>query len=184
MRTISTTFHTSPKAIGILMTLLCFCLSLPGFASNPEDNTYPTDKRLFHIARSLNKNLVCYDVNLENGKLDTKAPLTVYWVNREERPGETNGLNFFQRKMAYGYKLVEKDDDSCKVSLSAYPAKKLTICRNNNQYVCLTTIDNQPAILESLYVKAKEGNPLSVEYVELQGIALRTGVKLTEKVKK
>lgn len=67
-------------------------------ASNPDDSTYPTAERLFHIARSLNKNLVCYDVNLENGKLNTKSPLNIYWVNREERVGETNDLAIFNVK--------------------------------------------------------------------------------------
>ena len=153
-------------------------------ASNPDDSTYPTAERLFHIARSLNKHLVCYDVNLENGKLNTKSPLNIYLVNREERVGETNGLSYFQRKMAYGYKLVSEGDDTSEVTLTAYSGKKLTICKKNSKYVCMTTIDNQPAILESLYVKGKPNNPLGVEYVELQGTAIDTGVKVTERVKK
>lgn len=166
-----------------IILLLCTFIAT-AFASNPNDNTYPTAERLFHIARSANKNLVCYDINLENGKLNTKSPLNVYWVNREERPGETNGLSFFQRKMAYGYKVVASGDDYSEVTLSAYPAKKLTIRQKDSQYICLTTIDNRPAILQSLYVKAKEGNPLSVEYVELQGTAIDTGEKVVERVKK
>ena len=39
----------------------------------------------------------------------------------------------------------------------------------------MTTIDNQPAILESLYVKGKPNNPLGVEYVELQERQSRQG---------
>ena len=167
-----------------ILFLLCMLFSLTSYASNPEDNTYPTQERLFHIARSANKNLVCYDVNLKDGKLDAKSPLNIYWVNREERMGETNGLSYIQRKMAYGYKLVSAGDDSSEVILTAYPARKLTICKQDSKYVCLITIDNQPAILESLYVKAKSGNPLSVEYVELQGITTATGAKVTERVKK
>lgn len=58
------------------------------FAADPEEGTYPTVGRLFHIARSVNKNLVCYDVNLRDGKLDTHDPLNVYWVNREKHPGK------------------------------------------------------------------------------------------------
>ena len=153
-------------------------------ASNPDDSTYPTAERLFHIARSLNKHLVCYDVNLENGKLNTKSPLNIYLVNREERVGETNGLSYFHRYMAYGYNLVSEGDDTSEVTLTAYSGKKLTICKKNSKYVCMTTIDNQPAILESLYVKGKPNNPLGVEYVELQGTAIDTGVKVTERVKK
>lgn len=161
-----------------------FCFFLNGiYATNPEEDTYSTPERLFHIARSANKNLVCYDVNLVNGKLNTKTPLNVYWVNREERPGKTNGLSYFQRKMAYGYKLIAEGDNSSEVTLSAYPAKKLTICQYDSKYVCLVTINNQQAILQSLYVKAKQGNPLSVEYVELRGVTTDTGINVSERVK-
>lgn len=168
----------------IAIMILLFSIIATSYASNPEENTYPTVDRLFYIARSANRNLVCYDVNLENGKLNTQTPLNVYWVNREEHPGKTNGLSYFQRKMAYGYKLISQGDDSSEVTLSAYPAKKLTICKRDSKYVCLVTIDNHQAILQSLYVKAKPGNPLSVEYVELQGVTTDTGIKVTERVKK
>ena len=175
--------QTGKRLVALTAFLLCTFIA-SSHINSPEENTYPTTERLFHIARSVNKNLVCYDVNLENGKLNTKTPLNVYWVNRVERPGETNSLSYFQRKMAYGYKLVSEGNDSSEVTLSAYPDKKLTICKKDSKYVCLTTIENHPAILESLYVKAKSGNPLSVEYVELQGVATDTGTKVTERVKK
>ena len=172
------------KHILIILLSCCLLISASVSAANPDEDTYPTAERLFHIARSTNKNLVCYDINLENGKLNTKSPLNVYWVNREERPGETNGLSYFQRKMAYGDKLVSTGDDSAEVTLSAYPAKVLTICWKDGEYICLATIDNQQAKLESLYVKTKPSNPLGVEYVELQGIATDTGTKVTERIKK
>ena len=175
--------HTGKRVISIV-TILFFTLIATSYAGNPEENTYPTSERLFHIARSTNKNLVCYDVNLENGKLNTKTPLNVYWVNREERPGETNGLSYFQRKMAYGCKRVSELDYFSEGTLTAYSGKKLKICKQDSKYVCMTTIDNQPAILESLYVQTKSGSPLSVEYVELQGISTSTGAKVSERVKK
>lgn len=181
------TFHTinfKGKRMISIITILLFSFVFTPQASSPEENTYPTAERLFHIARSANKNLVCYDINLENGKLNTKSPLNVYWVNREEQPGKTNGLSYIQRKMAYGYKLISEGDDSSEITLSAYPAKKLSICKKDSKYVCLTTIDNHPAILQSLYVKAKPGNPLSVEYIELQGVSTDTGTQVTEIVKK
>ncbi|MDD6209096.1 MAG: DUF4833 domain-containing protein [Bacteroidales bacterium] len=168
----------------IAVALLLFSFAFVAEASDSEGNTYPTPNRLFYIARSVNKNLVCYDVNLENGELNTRDPLNIYWVNREEHPGETNGLSYFQRKMAYGYKLVSAGNDSCVVTLTAYPDKELTICRQGSKYVSITTIDNQSAILKSLYVKADPNNPLSVEYVELQGVSVNTGQPLTEIVKK
>lgn len=172
------------KLAGFFIAIMLFPFSFVLEASDPMDNTYPSDKRLFHIARSVNKNLVCYDINLENGKLDLAAPLNVYWVNREKYPGKTNGLNYIQRKMAYGYKLVSAGENSCVVNLVAYPGKKLTIACHDSQYVCYVTIDNQQAILRSLYVKASPNNPLSVEYVELQGISVATNQPVTERVKR
>ena len=167
----------------VAMVMLCFPF-LGIYADEQEGNTYKTAERLFHIARSANKNLVCYDINLVSGKMDVKNPLKVYWVNREEHPGETNGLNFIQRKMAYGYKLVSGSQEKCICTLTAYPSRQLTITQRNNQYVCLITINNEQAILQSLYVKASPKNPLSVEYVELRGVSVSTKQPLTERVKK
>ena len=143
--------------LSIVIMLFPFVAS---FAADPEEGTYPTVGRLFHIARSVNKNLVCYDVNLRDGKLD------------------------IQRKMAYGYKLISASDNACVCSLTAYPSRQLTITKRDSRYVCYITINNQQAILQSLYVKASSKNPLSVEYVELQGISVATNQPVTERVRK
>ena len=149
-----------------------------------DGNTYSTPGRLFYIARSANKNLVCYDVNLVSGKLDVEKPINVYWVNREEHPGKTNGLSYIQRKMAYGYKLISSSDDASVCSLTAYPDRKLTIEKGESGYVCYIQINNKKAILKSLYVKASPRNPLSVEYVELRGVTVDSKEAVTERVKK
>jgi hypothetical protein len=148
----------------------------------PKDNIHLAKDKLFYIARSKNKNLVCYDVNYSEGKLDTKNPLTIYWLNREDKPGETSSLNMIQKKMAYGYTLISRGDDSCEITLNAYPGRILTICKQGSKYVCLTTINKQTAILESLYVKAKPNNSLIIEYVELQGISSNTKQSVSERV--
>ncbi|MDR1403653.1 MAG: DUF4833 domain-containing protein [Tannerellaceae bacterium] len=152
--------------------ILFFCLLLV-FPANlfSKDNIHFAENKLFHIARSKNKNLVCYDVNYADGKLDAKNPLTVYWLNMEDKPGETSNLNMIQKKLAYGYKIISQSDDSCKILLNAYPERILTICKQDSKYVCLITINKQTAILQSLYVKAKPTNSLIVEYIELQGIS-------------
>ena len=166
-----------------ILTLLFVLFPLVGItAANTDDNTYETPQRLFHIARSANRNLVCYDVNLKNGKLDVDDPIKVYWVNREEKPGVTNGLSYIQRKFAYGYKVESSTSNSCICTLTAYSQRQLTIKKVSSQYVCLIEINHQPAILRSLYVKAHPHNPLKVEYVELEGESLSTHQTLREKV--
>ena len=73
--------QTGKRLVALTAFLLCTFIA-SSHINSPEENTYPTTERLFHIARSVNKNLVCYDVNLENGKLNTKTPLNVFWLNR------------------------------------------------------------------------------------------------------
>lgn len=164
------------------VTLLFFLMiALPANLFS-EENNHPDEDRLFHIARSKNKNLVCYDVNHPEGKLDTKNPLNIYWLDMENKPGETSNLTIIQKKLAYGYKLVSQDEDACQIILSAYPGRTLTICKQDSKYVCLIKINNQTAILKSLYVKAKPSNSLSVEYVELQGVTLDTKQSVSERV--
>lgn len=151
-------------------------------ADTPQGNLYLTPQRLFHISRSINKNLVCYDANLVNGKLDTEKPLKVYWVNREERMGEKNGLSFFQRKMAYGYKVVAKGNGSSTVTLTAYSGRKLEICQQGSHYICRAVINGKPSVLKYLYVKVSDHNPLGVDYVELHGVTLSGNEEVTERI--
>lgn len=167
----------------VFFTVCALCLSLRLEAADPRTSAYPTEGRLFHISRSVNRNLVCYDVRLTaDGQLDTEDPVKVYWVNREEHPGETNGLNYFQRKMAYGYKLDRVADEGCYISLTAYPDRSLLLRREKGHYVCALLIGGRAGILRELYVKASPHNPLSVEYVELRGESLEDGSALTERI--
>lgn len=164
------------------VALFLFVYLFPQVACAQQDDTYPTETRLFHIERSKNRNLVCYDANLADGQLDTKKPLVIYWINREENMGQRKDLSAMQRKLAYGYKLISQGDDSAEVTLSAYSGRMLKIRKLGDKYVCTLMINEEPAILNSLYVKAKESNSLSVEYVELRGVSMRTGEPLVEQV--
>ena len=168
----------------IFIGLLLFVCVGTLWANDPDGNTYPTPERLFYITRSLNKNLVCYDLNLVNGQLDTEKPLHVYWINREEYPGKKDELNFIQRKMAYGYKLVRKEADQSVVTLTAYPGRELMIRAHAGRYACFVRINGQESILQSLYVKSKPSNPMSVEYVELRGITVDGNQPVSEQVRK
>lgn len=165
------------------MIVLMLFISAESHSQTVSDSLKMTPERLFHIARSLNRNLVCYDVNISQGVLDEKEPVTVYWLNREENFGKTNGISFFQQR-AYGYKIVSAGQDECKISLYAYPKKELTITKRNGKYVCTLMIENKKSILSSLYVKAHPSNPLKVEYVELYGTTIDGTQQVSERVSK
>lgn len=164
--------------------LIALLMTSPALQAQTSTDQIPTSaERLFYISRSLNKNLVCYDVNLSNGALNEKAPVNVYWYNREDHPGKTNGISFIQER-AYGYKVVKAGTSSCQIALIAYPKRELTVSKKNGKFLCTTTISGKSAILQSLYVKASPSNPLKVEYIELKGITTDTSQPVSEKVSK
>jgi hypothetical protein len=75
-----------------------------GLRSAPED-TGPT---LFVIQRSKNANEVHYEVQTgANGEL-AEEPVIAYWVLKAEGGGRED-LGFFERKMAYGFEVLEPD---------------------------------------------------------------------------
>ena len=96
--------------------------------------------------------------------------------------GEKNGLNFFQRKMAYGYKVVAEGENSCTITLTAYSGKKFTICQRGKRYVCETTIGGKEAVLKYMYVKLSDRNSMKVDYVELHGETLSSREEVVERI--
>ena len=57
---------------------------------------------LFYMKRSLNKNVVIYELNVnENNKINKENPIKIYWrMDRKHNPIEN--LSYLERTMAYG----------------------------------------------------------------------------------
>ena len=147
----------------------------------PDANEH-SDFRLFHVERSKNKNIVCYDVNVNEAGLNTTEPVAVYWINREERVGERNGLSAIQKRLAFGYKIKSKGGSAAQITINACPDRVIRIEKDKNGYKCITQINQQEAILSKIYVKTKTNNSLSVEYVELSGFSLASGKQVYERI--
>lgn len=104
----------------IFSLILIFTLHLSTLST-----TASADERLFHIARSLNPNWVCYDARVKNGKLNMDDPVHVYWHNNSDNPGHENELSYFQRKMAYGVKVLNRGNQEAEVRLTALQEAQL-----------------------------------------------------------
>lgn len=137
--------------------------------------------RLFHISRSLNRNIVCYDAVLKGGELDTKNPVHVYWQDNESHPGELSELNAIQRKLAFGCKVKSVTPTEAKVMLVAYSKRLVTITRRGGKWVALITINGKECVLTEVYVKTKSA--VSVDYIELRGKATSNGAVTKEIIK-
>lgn len=139
-------------------------------------------QRLFHISRSINKNWVCYDVNQKGNKLNMDDPIHVYWHNNSDNPGHENELSFFQRKMAYGYKIISTGKNEATVRLTAYKKRGMKICLYKGKWMAQATINGKLCQLKEIQVKTKEGNSLKVLYIRLLGTALADGSHQMEQI--
>jgi Domain of unknown function (DUF4833) len=58
---------------------------------------------LFTIERNINGNVVHYDAQLKDGKLDPQQPVVAYWVMGED--GRHQELNLLEKLKAYGFSI-------------------------------------------------------------------------------
>lgn len=155
-----------------ILTTLLFWLTLGASAAGT---------RLFHVLRSLNSNIVCYDIQLTGSGLNMQKPIKVYWINNETKPARTKELNAVERKMAFGYKVISASVSTAKVALAAYPGRPITVTKRGNTWVALININGKECVLTEIYVKSK--GTMSVEYLELRGKATVGGAVMKEKLK-
>ena len=155
-----------------ILLLLALSIALALQANGP---------RLFHISRSLNKNIVCYDACVSGGKLDAKNPVRVYWQNHEDRPGAEDELNALQRRLAFGVKVKSAGNNEAYVTLVAYSKRSVHVCQRNGKWVALVDINGRECRLKEIYVKAR--GPMSVEYIELRGAATADGKQQKETIR-
>lgn len=157
------------KRLHLLLVFLLCCLAVRA------------DDRVFFVSRNLNRNIIVYDVQLKDGKLNQNNPLHVYWYNQEHNPVTTNELNFIQRKLAYGYSVVGRGDDEVTVKLKAYKKRLLTVRKHAGRWVGITTINGAECVLTEIYAHCPTRT--SCDYLELRGRRLSDGKAETEKVK-
>ncbi|MDP4265897.1 MAG: DUF4833 domain-containing protein [Bacteroidota bacterium] len=175
--------------------LLFNSIGLNGKFSNEEkiknDASYPTplktDKLLFYIQRSHNKNTIAYDINFSTeGKINTKEPIHPYWIRFEEG-GNKAELSFIQRKYAYGLdcKLVDKDKESFIINFVCYHKRNIYLLRTgeNRKYNACIYINGKLSILNKIFFKY-DGGPFwfpKITYIDIFGNDLKTGAEITER---
>jgi len=147
------------------------------------DNPTKKTQRLFIIERNVNKSIVCYDANiLSGGKLDIDNPIDVYWLELATT-GERSELNYFQRKMVFGYNSESSAAGCVYVTLKAFAKRKILLVTDTKGIVKpVVKINNDEAQLIKIVVTAKPKLYTSVEFIELYGNDVRSGKPVYEKI--
>jgi Domain of unknown function (DUF4833) len=144
----------------------------------------PCPDHLFTIERSKNANLVVYDARrTESGELDPKQPVVVYWILNAKN-GEREELNRVESQRAYGFDIAPgKESGTYALTLKGGKKRPFLVAMREGCPVVLDTIDGREAILDRIYVKAKDdGLSPKVEFVEIFGRDAADGHPRTEKI--
>ena len=163
----------------VFIAFFMLLVSCPLFLMQAEAITIPKEHILV-FERNTNTNYVCYDINLEGGKLNQKEPLKPYWVLGHETRIE--GLTFLDRKMAFGVKVVKAKENEAIVHLAAYKGLHIRLCQHKGKWVGLVKIGARELVLRKMFAQMKPPMNVKCEYVEIQGTDIKTGAEVRERI--
>lgn len=172
--------------IGILFVTNGLCLT----SVSAQDN-YPVPEKnenlLFYFQRSHNKNTIIYEVNtLQSGQIDKEKPINCYWIRYEEG-GVKKELSFIQRK-AFGLECqsTDKKKESYILHFKSFKKRDIFLIKSEEKgfYKAYMEINGELAELNRMFIKSENnslGIPLSVKYIEMTGLNLKSKKKVTER---
>lgn len=152
-------------------------------AARAEDYPVPREpNQIFYVQRSLNPNTVVYAARLQNGRLDPKRPVEVYW-RRYNDDGERKELSSIESRFAFGVRAepVKDQPGTFKVSVVSYPKRAATLRLVDGVPRLEISVGGVPARLDHAYLEVDDsGSVPSVLRVDLYGFALETGAPVKE----
>jgi hypothetical protein len=173
-----------------VISALFFANSLCLTSLSAQDN-YPvpekTEKMLFYFQRSHNKNTVVYEVNtLPSGLIDSEKPVNYYWIRFEEG-GVRKELSFLQRK-AFGleWQSTDKKKESFILHFKSFKKRDIFLIKSDGReaYKAYMEINGELSELNRMFIKSENnsmGIPLSVKYIEMTGLNLKSKKRVTER---
>lgn len=179
----------------LLACLILLCTQ-PASSANDGDEpaaqnrNYPvpprSDKLLFYVQRTHNRNTVVYELNLlADGRVDNAEPLHASWIRYEEG-GQRKELTYIQRRV-YGldFRLVEKD--TWMIKFRQFKKRDIYLMRmgKNNIYKAMIRINGKMAELTNLFICSVTnslGVPSKVKYIDINGIDPGSGTIVHERV--
>jgi hypothetical protein len=130
---------------------------------------------LFYVQRTFNTNTLIYTLNFnDKEELDEKDPIKIYWINYA-KDGSKEGLNFIQRKYAYGVsiKMIDTLKKSYCFNFVSYKKKQIFLIRSavDNKYEAFSYINNKLIVLNRIFIQIEGGSFWSpnIKYIEITG---------------
>ena len=175
--------------LGIMFLLFTSFINDP---SGKEKKVFPKPERtkslLFYVQRTFNTNTLMYEINEDaTGQLDIKEPIKIHWVNYATN-GSSEGLNYIQRKYAYGLdiKLTDAEKKSYVFNFVSYKKKQLYLIKSltENRYDVYMEINHKLVVLNSIFIQIEGGSfwVPKVKYLEVTGKDVTKGEEVVERI--
>ena len=87
-----------------------------------------------------------------------EEPINMYWVKNTDG-GKKEGLNYAQKKLAYGLKYVKKEDDEIKFQFVSYGKRTFILrkLKGKSEYNVITYLNNKTVIVNRIYIHITGG---------------------------
>jgi hypothetical protein len=137
---------------------------------------------LFVIERSVNGNVVHYDAQLKDGKLDPQQPVVAYWVMGEN--GRRQELNLLEKLKAYGFSIFpDKQPEVFHMTLVSDKKKEIRVIHLGSEVRAEAQIGHCSAHLQKIFIESKKSWMINLpEYGEMIGNDMQTGAECRERV--
>jgi len=137
---------------------------------------------LFVIERSVNGNVVHYDAQLKDGKLDPQQPVVAYWVMGEN--GRRQELNLLEKLKAYGFSIFpDKQPEVFHMTLVSDKKKEIRVIHLGSEVRAEAQIGHCSAHLQKIFIESKKSWMINLpEYAEMIGNDVQTGAECRERV--
>ncbi|MDP4266422.1 MAG: DUF4833 domain-containing protein [Bacteroidota bacterium] len=153
-----------------------------------KTNTYKSDRLLFYIGKSTNKNIVAYYINLlPDGRINSDEPIHPCWkLYQKGQEGAESELSFLQRKFAYGIecKSIDKQNNNYVAKLVCYKRKNIYLKKLNKEsnYKAYIEINSQLAVLNKIFITIDGGSLLcpNITKIEISGQNVTSGLEVSE----
>jgi hypothetical protein len=143
---------------------------------------------LFSLGRSKNINRVFYEAQIaQDGLLNPKEPIHIYWIlwAKDSTGRIREELSLLEKNMAYGCKIEKYEGrNHCSMIIVSYPDRVIDVSLHEGKVTAQIVIDKNVSYLDSVFICYRETRMFpKVNYIELFGRAVETGVPQHEKIK-
>jgi hypothetical protein len=171
----------------VVFVLSVFLFQYKLSAQNKQQFPVPLagPNQLFYLQRTQNINTIIYELNIENGKLNTETPIDVFWILYTENERREN-LTTIEKDFVYGVKIKSLEKKEYQFTLAAYPKINLQLAKDSAQkYHVYVTPSKRQIKLTKVYIEEKENHfklEPNIEFIEFIGIDLITGLEISERI--